>query len=395
MSREVPEGWADITLGELADIVGGSTPSKAESAYWEGGNIPWATPSDVTRLPAGVFELEKTDAHVTKDAVEKTSLRLLPAGSVLMTSRATVGYPVINTVPMATNQGFANFLPNPRFDARFLAQWCVHNRPTLERMAGGSTFLEISKRSIRAIGISLPPLPEQRRIAEILSSVDEAIQTTQAVIDQTRKVKQGVLARLMTKGIGHTRFKQTEIGEIPESWSYGKFKDFVFLQRGFDLPVQSRSSGEIPIYASNGVVGTHNQSRISGPTVTTGRSGTLGKVFYYKGGSWPLNTTLYVKDFCNNDPYFVYWFLRYFRLERFGTGTGVPTLNRNIVHEERVCFPNIHEQRKIAQILFGFSTTLDMLREKQVALLNVKVGLMSELLTGRVRVPADLPMAAE
>src|SRR5829696_6938232 len=107
MSCEVPSDWRATCLGDLAEIVGGTTPSKSESRYWTNGTIFWATPSDVTKLSLGVTWLEATASKITQQGLDASSLRLLPAGSVLMTSRATIGYPVINSVPMATNQGFA------------------------------------------------------------------------------------------------------------------------------------------------------------------------------------------------------------------------------------------------------------------------------------------------
>ena len=213
----VPEGWAGTSLGEIALISGGTTPSKKLDAYWDG-PFSWATPTDVTGLPDGQLFIDKTSARITSEGLKAAGLSPLEPGSVLMTSRATIGEAVINRVPMTTNQGFCNFTPSRLLDSEFLAYWLRQNKSKLVSLAGGSTFLEVSKASVRKLQIALPPLPEQKKIAEILGSVDEAIQATQAVIDQTRKVKQGLLQQLLTRGIGHTRFKQTEIGEIPEDW---------------------------------------------------------------------------------------------------------------------------------------------------------------------------------
>ena len=135
------------------------------------------------------------------------------------------------------------------------------------------------------------------------------------------------------------------------SWPIKPLGEVATLQRGFDLPTQNRLDGSIPIYAANGRVGFHSEVRVAGPGVVTGRSGSIGKVHYVKGGYWPLNTALYVKDFHGNDPKYIYWLLRELRLERFHHGTGVPTLNRNVVHLERVPVPPLSEQRRIAAIL--------------------------------------------
>jgi type I restriction enzyme, S subunit len=134
-------------------------------------------------------------------------------------------------------------------------------------------------------------------------------------------------------------------------WKTLRLIEVATLQRGFDLPVQDRIAGEIPIFAANGSVGTHNIAKCSGPGVVTGRSGTIGKVHYVDQDYWPLNTSLFIKDFHGNYPRFIYYLLSWIKLERFHEGTGVPTLNRNIVHEVSVLVPPIGTQKRIAAIL--------------------------------------------
>lgn len=141
--------------------------------------------------------------------------------------------------------------------------------------------------------------------------------------------------------------------DVPEGWVAGQVLDFFQLQRGHDLPIQERKAGSVPIIASNGVVGFHDQSSLTGPGVITGRSGSIGNVRFVEGAYWPLNTALYVRDFKGSDPKFVYYFLQNFPLKDHSTGTGVPTLNRNDVHTVEVVFPPLDEQRRIADVLLS------------------------------------------
>jgi type I restriction enzyme S subunit len=127
--------------------------------------------------------------------------------------------------------------------------------------------------------------------------------------------------------------------------------DAATLQRGFDLPTQDRVSGAVPLVSSSGIIDTHHKSAVRGPGVVTGRSGSIGNIFFIEEDFWPLNTTLYVKDFHGNDPRFVFYLLKRFDLNRFATGSGVPTLNRNFVHDELVNVPIFAEQRRIVGIL--------------------------------------------
>ena len=141
------------------------------------------------------------------------------------------------------------------------------------------------------------------------------------------------------------------MNSLPAGWSVKPLGEVATLQRGFDLPVHERTPGKIPVFAANGLVGTHNVAKVKGPGVVTGRSGTLGEVHYVKNDFWALNTALWVKDFHGNDPKWVARLLKWMRLETHTRGTGVPTLNRNLVHVVPVIVPPIAQQRRIAAIL--------------------------------------------
>lgn len=124
-----------------------------------------------------------------------------------------------------------------------------------------------------------------------------------------------------------------ELGKkVPEGWEVGIIGDLFTLQRGHDLPTQSRVNGDYPIFASTGITEYHNDFKIDRPTVITGRSGSLGELFYYEQPCWPLNTTLYIKDFGKATPLFSLYFLQSINLKEIGTGSAVPTLNRNHIH---------------------------------------------------------------
>ena len=134
-------------------------------------------------------------------------------------------------------------------------------------------------------------------------------------------------------------------------WPLVPLKNVATLKRGYDLPVGARNEGAVPIYAAHGKNGAHDEVKIKGPGVITGRSGTIGKVHYCEEDFWPLNTALYVMDFHGNHPRWVYYMLSSFKLERFSEGAGVPTLNRNLVHDELIPLPPLPEQKRIAAIL--------------------------------------------
>ena len=138
---------------------------------------------------------------------------------------------------------------------------------------------------------------------------------------------------------------------MKKGWQTKKLVDVATLQRGFDLPTQDRSSGDVPLVTSSGISDSVSKSAVHGPGVATGRSGSIGNVFFIEEDFWPLNTVLYVKDFHGNEPRFVFHLLKNFDLKRFATGAGVPTLNRNFVHDELVNVPPLADQQRIVGLL--------------------------------------------
>ena len=147
------------------------------------------------------------------------------------------------------------------------------------------------------------------------------------------------------------------------------FKDFITLQRGFDLPNQSRELGQIPIIASTGICGYHNQSKVKAPGVVTGRSGSLGAVQYLNVDFWPLNTSLWVKDFKGNLPKYVYYYLKTMKLDQFNSGAGVPTLNRNDLDAVVVRLHDNQSQEKITEILSAYDDLIEN-NSRRIAILE-------------------------
>jgi len=171
-------------------------------------------------------------------------------------------------------------------------------------------------------------------------------------------------------------------------WQSLPLGDVVTLQRGFDLPHRARSHGTIPIVSSAGVTDYHNASMVDPPGVVTGRYGTIGELFFVEEPFWPLNTTLYVRDFHGNDPLFVYYHLQRFDFATFSGKSGVPGVNRNDLHAEMVALPvDIEEQRAIATALSDVDGLLDGLDLLIAKKRDLKQAAMQQLLTGQTRLP--------
>jgi len=190
---------------------------------------------------------------------------------------------------------------------------------------------------LKELKIPLPPLDQQNKIAAILDAADANRQKTKALIQKHDELTQSLFLDMFGDPVTN-----------PKGWDEVIFTDVLILRRGFDLPVQDRTKGEYPIMASNGILDWHNDFKVQGPGVVTGRSGTLGHVHLVEADYWPLNTALYSQDLNGNNPTFLLFLVRNFRVERFSRGAGVPTLNRNLVHAESIMKIPIDLQNQFA-----------------------------------------------
>ncbi|MCS3396804.1 MULTISPECIES: restriction endonuclease subunit S [pseudomallei group] len=193
--------WTVKRLDQLANIRSGGTPSTTVSRFWDGG-IPWCTPTDITRLGGGKYLLD-TSRQITSEGLSNSSAELIPANSVVMTSRATIGECAINLKPVTTNQGFKNFVPFEDTDVNFLYYLLQTQKQGFIQLCAGSTFLEIGKTQLAAYKVHLPSTKaEQTAIAEVLSDMDAELAALEARRDKTRLLKQGMMQELLT---GKTR----------------------------------------------------------------------------------------------------------------------------------------------------------------------------------------------
>ena len=192
---EIPEEWEVKKLGEIVDVVSGATPKTNIEEYWNNGNIYWATPTDITSNGKYIKETEKS---ITETGLKNCSAKLLPEGSILMSSRATIGERCINVVPMATNQGFKSLICKNGINNEFIYYYIDILKEKFIVLASGSTFLEISKKIVEDIKVALPSFEEQEKIALILSTVDKKIDQYQNKKEKLEEVKKGLMQQLLT-----------------------------------------------------------------------------------------------------------------------------------------------------------------------------------------------------
>ena len=198
------EEWEVTTLGETADIKNGGTPDTRVAAYWNG-SIPWCTPTDITKT-TGKY-LTTTERSITIAGMDSCAASLLPAGALLLCSRATIGEIRIASFPVCTNQGFKSLVCKEGISNQFLYYLIGTLTSKIAELAIGSTFLEIGKHALASIVVRLPKYEEQCAIATVLSDMDAEIDALERRRDKARALKEGMMQQLLT---GRMRLAATE-----------------------------------------------------------------------------------------------------------------------------------------------------------------------------------------
>jgi len=313
-----------------------------------------------------------------------------PTGRVLLIA----GDMLVDPFPVA----FSNFVKRMRVDTSkvhpsfFAYFWGYlyaqgHTRTYEKRTTGIRNFKLADFLANERIPVV--PLHEQGASASVLDAMRRAQTASEKLVMSMRELRRSLVRHLFTYGAvamadaERVALKRTDAGLMPESWESAALGDIATLQRGHDLPVAERSVGPYPVIGSNGVVGSHSEFKATGPGVLVGRSGSVGKVFWIDSDYWPLNTSLWVKDFHGNDARYVYYLLGYLDLQRYAAGVSVPTLNRNLIHPIRLAVPDYEEQKAIATVLSAVDRRIDAELRRLSALRTLFDTAVAELMDGR------------
>jgi len=228
--------WKTLSIPEFADIVSGATPATNVKEYWDG-EIMWITPNDLSRTKSRF--IHASERKISTQGLKSASTSITPARSVVMSSRAPIGYFAIPTRDFTTNQGCKSFVFNEKQDAEYHYYNFLYHSELFKRYGSGSTFMEISKSNIERLSFLIPvDKKEQRKIAIILSTVDEVVEKTEVAIEKYKAIKAGMLHDLFTRGMGSKTgklrpsyldatdlYKETDLGWIPKEWEVSTIKD--------------------------------------------------------------------------------------------------------------------------------------------------------------------------
>ncbi|MGF6774891.1 restriction endonuclease subunit S [Paraburkholderia sp. GAS334] len=288
----------------------------------------------------------------------------------------------------------------PHFLSCYLSIEEVRGQIELAATGASSSMLNIGQSVILELPVPLPPLKEQLAIAAFLdretSKIDTLIAEQEKLLALLAKKRQATISHAVTRGLNpDVPMKGSGVawlGEVPAHWELKALKRAVVLQRGHDLPAEERIEGDIPVVSSGGVSGRHNVAITTGPTIVTGRYGTIGEFTLVKANCWPLNTALYAVQMFNNSPEYLWYMLQSLK-EIFvlnSMKSAVPGVDRNDIHPLTICLPPLEEQFDIVAFLDAETSKLDRLKagaEHAMELLKERrSALISAAVTGKIDV---------
>lgn len=370
-------------------INSGGTPSRREMAYWNDGTIPWIKTGELND-----WKVQVIGEQITEAGLKNSAAKIYAPGTVLIAMYGdgkTITTMGIVDRPSATNQACCALVADPLIcDPLYLFYALKHSRSALLNLVVAGAQRNLSVGTIKKFSILMVSIDAQRRIVEILRAYDELIEVNLRRIAVLEEMARGLFnewfIRLRFPGHENVAIEHTPDGPLPEGWSWGVLGDLLTLQRGFDLPSSQRVDGDFPVVSASGVSGTHDERRVAGPGVATGRSGTIGQVHLMMGDFWPLNTALYVKDFKKAGPAYSTILLRHLNLSSHSAGAAVPTLNRNHVHGIKLGIPPSTLLNRFEKIAMDNFKAIDVIRRQSKTLSDARDFLLPRLISGQLSV---------
>ncbi len=392
----LPLNWQKVRLGDIAEIIGGGTPSTQITSFWNG-SINWFTPTEIG-ITKYVYKSQRT---ITPLGLKKSSAKLLPIGTILLTSRASIGDCAILKVVATTNQGFQSLIPLEKINNEFLYYLMLTLKNKLLKLASGSTFLEVSPNKIKNLLIPLPPLNEQIAIANILSDVDHYLYSLDALILKKESVKKALSFELLSQ--------RKRLKGFNQAWKKVRLGDIAEIKRGASpRPIENPKW-----FCANSNVGwvrisdISKNSRFLYKTAQKLSKKGIEKSRFIKQNSLimsmcatigkPIITKI---DTCIHDGFvvfenpkidlnYLYYFLCCIEKEWLESGQQGSQVNLNVdlIKNKEVFYPkDLNEQIAIANILSDLDSEIISLKNKKRQFENIKKTLNHDLMSAKIRV---------
>jgi type I restriction enzyme S subunit len=374
------KGWQMKRLGEVCEVMNGGTPKTGVPEYWDGKHL-WITPAEMGRRSSPYAD--DTERKITDAGLQNSSARILPPHSVILSSRAPIGHLVINTKPMATNQGCKGLVPTSQLDDKFLYYYLSSIVDLLNSLGTGATFKELSGGKLKEVIIPVPPLAEQQRIVGLLDEAFADLATAQAHAEKNlqnaRALFESHLQAVFTqRGKG---WVETTLGETCEMYQPKTIgtKDLV-------------PDGPYPVFGANGIIGRYDKFNHETPQLLiTCRGATCGAVNISEPKSWVTGNAMVVRplDDSLNFGFLEYAFRGGIDISKAITGAAQPQITRTNLSPLTICFPqSVMEQKQLASTFRDLAAETQRLaglyERKLAALAALKQSLLQQAFAGEL-----------
>ena len=377
-NKHEPAVWKNCRIEDLCTTASGGTPLTTRREYYEGGHIPWLRSGEVAQ-----GRVRHAEISITQAGLDNSSAKLFKKGTILVAMYgATAGEVGILEFESATNQAVCGVTPGPSVDGEFLFQALLLRKSALIKMAGGGAQPNISQEIIRNFKIPLPPLDEQRKIAEILRTWDEAIEIAEAELKVKQERKRWLMDKLLR--LGAAGFSKSSAS----GWTAQRLGDILEIRHGKNQREVENPEGRYPILGTGGIIGRTNAFLYDRPSVLIGRKGTIDRPQYMDTPFWTIDTLFYTSISDRALPRFIFYVFCTINWQQYNAATGVPSLAASTIESIKIQLPPLAEQREIADILQAVDADIEVINCRIESLRAQKRGLMQKLLTGEVRVAA-------
>ncbi|WP_288955222.1 restriction endonuclease subunit S [uncultured Polaribacter sp.] len=393
------DSWKEISLFDLALFRRGSFPQPYGLDKWYDDNngMPFIQVYDVDDN----MKLKR----VTKRKISKLGSQMsvfIPKGSLILTIQGSIGRVAITDYDAYMDRTLLFFQKfYEEIDLKFIMYVIRELFNVAKENANGSTIKTITKEELSDYTINLPPLPQQKKIAKILSTVDAVIEQTESAIAKYQAIKQGLMHDLFTRGIdvntGKLRpkpqdapdlYKESALGLIPRDWEVKNLENFAVINYGKDYKSNPKGD-DFPIYGTGGIMGWTSKVLNSGPAVLTGRKGTINRPIYVEGAFWNVDTIFCINSNCETNIKWFFYQMCSKDLTKLNEATGVPSVNSNALNNLKFSYPEKIEQDKIAGRINLIDQKIHTEQQALAKYQQLKAGLLQDLLTGKVAVSVD------
>ena len=357
--KQYDDKWTICNLSDIASVVGGGTPDTTDPLLWNG-NVQWFTPTEVGHSKY----VSKSVRTISRLGLQKSSAKVLPKGSILLSSRATVGECSIVKNECTTNQGFQSLIPRKGINNEFLYYLTRTKKKHFIKYASGSTFLEISNSEIKKTKCAVPCIDEQAKIAEFLSLLDEKIETQNKIISKYESLIKGLCDRIFrgSKSMYLSDLVKCKTSTLQEN------------------EVAASCEGEYKVFGASGIIATIGNYQFDKNAVLVLKDGSkAGKIQYASGKYSVIGTSVVLIPNDSNDAKYLYFAMLSIDFEKYKVGSGIPHIYFKDYSAERIYYPDCAQREKISKTLDAYETKVEIEKEMLSALQKQKAFLLKTM----------------